>query len=73
MERNFVKKQIIFLLFFIQFCFLYSLPFTHYTSDYLRLRKESNLNSEIITVLEPKIGIEIIEKGNEASIDGITA
>lgn len=73
MERNFVKKQIIFLLFFIQFCFLYSLPFTHYTSDYLRLRKEANLNSEIITVLEPKIGIEIIEKGNEASIDGITA
>ncbi len=73
MERNFVKKQIIFSLFFIQFCFLYSLPFTHYTSDYLRLRKESNLNSEIITVLEPKIGIEIIEKGNEASIDGITA
>ena len=66
MERNFVKKQIIFSLFFIQFCFLYSLPFTHYTSDYLRLRKEANLNSEIITVLEPKIGIEIIEKGNEA-------
>ena len=68
-----MKKLIILSLLFIQLCFLYSLPFTHYTSDYLRLRKESNLNSEIITVLEPKMGIEIIEKGNKDSIDGITA
>ena len=52
MERNFVKKQIIFSLFFIQFCFLYSLPFTHYTSDYLRLRNKFNKILEEKNVFE---------------------
>lgn len=52
---------------------LYALPFTHYTSDYLRLRKDANLNSEIITVLEPNLGVEIIEYDKKATIDGITA
>ncbi len=54
-------------------CFSYALPFTHYTSDYLRLRKSENLDSEIITVLEPNLGIEVVEKGKNETIDGIKA
>ena len=53
--------------------FVYSLPYTHYTSDYLRIRKDSSLDSEIITVLEPNIGVEFVQKGKKDTIDGITA
>lgn len=52
---------------------IYALPFSHYTSDYLRLRSASNLNSKIVTVLEPNLGVEVIEKGGIETIDGITA
>ena len=60
-------------LFFVVSNFCYALPFTYYTSDFLRLRKDENLKSEIITVLEPNLGIEIIEKGKNETIDDITA
>lgn len=66
------KNCFICFLFFITF-FVYALPYTHYTTDYLRIRKDSNLNSEIITVLEPNMGMEFIQKGKKDTIDGITA
>lgn len=66
------KNCFICVLFFITFC-VYALPYTHYTTDYLRIRKDSNLNSEIITVLEPNMGMEFIQKGKKDTIDGITA
>ena len=68
-----MKTKLTLLIVFLLSAFSYALPFTHYTSDYLRLRKSENLKSEIITVLEPKLGIEIIEKGKKDTIDGITA
>ena len=67
------KIKISLFVFFIVSNFCYALPFTHYTSDFLRLRKDENLKSEIITVLEPNLGVEIIEKGKNETIDGITA
>lgn len=67
------KIKISLFVFFIVSTFCYALPFTHYTSDFLRLRKDENLKSEIITVLEPKLGVEIIEKGKNETIDGVTA
>ena len=67
------KIKICLFVFFIVSNFCYALPFTHYTSDFLRLRKDENLKSEIITVLEPNLGIEIIEKGKNETIDGIAA
>ena len=66
------KNYFICVLFFITF-FVYALPYTHYTSDYLRIRKDSSLDSEIITVLEPNIGVEFVQKGKKDTIDGITA
>ena len=69
--KNKIKKSLF--VFFIVSNFCYALPFTHYTSDFLRLRKDENLKSEIITVLEPNLGIEIIEKGKNETIDGIAA
>lgn len=67
-------KKICFIciLLFITFC-VYALPYTHYTCDYLRIRKDYNLNSEIISVLEPNMAVEIIAKGKKDTIDGITA
>ena len=44
---------------------MYSIPYTHYTSDYLRIRKDYNLNTQIITVLEPNMGVELVEKGKK--------
>ena len=67
------KIKISLFVFFIVSNFCYAMPFTHYTSDFLRLRKDENLKSEIITVLEPNLGIEIIEKGKNETIDGIAA
>ncbi len=67
------KIKISLFVFFIVSNFCYALPFTHYTSDFLRLRKDENLKSEVITVLEPNLGIEIIAKGKNETIDGITA
>ncbi len=69
--KNKIKISLFVLFLLSNIC--YALPFTHYTSDYLRLRKNDNLNSEIITVLEPDLGIEIIENGKNETIDGITA
>lgn len=50
-------KKILTCILFLVTSFLYSLPYTHYTSDYLRIRKNYNLNSQIITVLEPNMGV----------------
>lgn len=50
-----------------------ALPFTHYTSDYLRLRSEANISAQIITVLEPNLGVEIVERGRKETIDNISA
>ena len=66
------KIYFICVLLFLSF-FVYSLPYTHYTSDYLRIRKDSSLDAEIITVLEPNIGVEFVQKGKKDTIDGITA
>ena len=65
-----IKKFYLCILFFVT-SLLYSLPYTHYTSDYLRIRNDYNLNSQIITVLEPNMGVEIIAKGKKETIDGI--
>lgn len=65
-----IKKFYLCILFFVT-SLLYSLPYTHYTSDYLRIRNDNNLNSQIITVLEPNMGVEIIAKGKKETIDGI--
>lgn len=65
-----IKKLYLCILFFVT-SLLYSLPYTHYTSDYLRIRNDYNLNSQIITVLEPNMGVEIIAKGKKETIDGI--
>lgn len=67
------KIKICLFVFFVITNFSFALPFTHYTSDFLRLRKDENLKSEIITVLDPNLGIEIIEKGKKETIDDITA
>ena len=64
------KISFVLVLFFVE-CFMYSIPYTHYTSDYLRIRKDYNLNSQIITVLEPNMGVELVEKGKKDTIDGI--
>lgn len=66
------KISFVLVLFFVA-CFVYSIPYTHYTSDYLRIRKDYNLNSQIITVLEPNMGVELVEKGKKDTIDGITS
>ena len=68
-----MKKIIFVLVLFFVACFVYSIPYTHYTSDYLRIRKDYNLNSQIITVLEPNMGVELVEKGKKDTIDGITS
>ena len=62
MERNFVKKQIIFLLFFIQFCFLYSLPFTHYTSDYLREAIQNSNYADLAIKYAPGANFDVVTK-----------
>jgi hypothetical protein len=66
-----MKKITFVLVLFFVACFVYSIPYTHYTSDYLRIRKDYNLNSQIITVLEPNMGVELVEKGKKDTIDGI--
>ena len=68
-----MKKKFYLCILFLITSLLYSLPYTHYTSDYLRIRKDYNLNSQIITVLEPNMGVEIIAKGKKETIDGITS
>ena len=68
-----MKKIIFVLVLFFVACFVYSIPYTHYTSDYLRIRKDYDLNSQIITVLEPNMGVELVEKGKKDTIDGITS
>lgn len=66
-----MKKKFYLCILFLVTSLLYSLPYTHYTSDYLRIRNDYNLNSQIITVLEPNMGVEIIAKGKKDTIDGI--
>ena len=66
-----MKKKFYLCILFLVTSLLYSLPYTHYTSDYLRIRNDYNLNSQIITVLEPNMGVEIIAKGKKETIDGI--
>ena len=66
-----MKKKFYLCILFLITSLLYSLPYTHYTSDYLRIRNDYNLNSQIITVLEPNMGVEIIAKGKKETIDGI--
>ena len=51
-----MKKKFYLCILFLVTSLLYSLPYTHYTSDYLRIRNDYNLNSQIITVLEPNMG-----------------
>ena len=68
-----MKKKFYLCILFLVTSLLYSLPYTHYTSDYLRIRNDYNLNSQIITVLEPNMGVEIIAKGKKETIDGITS
>ena len=68
-----MKKVLIICCFSILIHSLFALPFTHYTSDYLRLRSDANLDAKIITVLDPDLGVELLEKGKADTIDGITA
>ncbi|MBQ7905421.1 MAG: SH3 domain-containing protein [Spirochaetaceae bacterium] len=68
-----MKKKFYLCILFLVTSLLYSLPYTHYTSDYLRIRNDYNLNSQIITVLEPNMGVEIIANGKKETIDGITS
>ena len=68
-----MKKKFYLCILFLVTSLLYSLPYTHYTSDYLRIRNDYNLNSQIITVLEPNMGVELVEKGKKDTIDGITS
>jgi hypothetical protein len=51
----------------------WGLPFTHYTVDSLRLRSSGSSTASIITVLQPLVGLEILEHGTAARIDGISA
>ena len=50
----------------------WGLPFTHFAAESLRLRSNGSNTASIITVLQPLVGLEIIEHGTSAKIDGIS-
>lgn len=49
---------------------LWALPFTHYTNDDVAIRKEPNINSAVIILLEKNIGVDIIETGMKDMMNG---
>ena len=51
----------------------WGLPFTHYAADSLRLRSSGSSTASIITILQPLLGLEILEHGTAAKIDGVSA
>ena len=74
MKKDHLKRKLIVTSLFNFFVsILYAMPFTHYTTDRLRLRSGDGLDSKIITVLEPNLGVEILEKGKKETIDNVSA
>ncbi|MBA4419308.1 MAG: hypothetical protein C0392_15600 [Syntrophus sp. (in: bacteria)] len=51
----------------------WGLPFTHYAADSLRLRSSGSSTASVTTVLQPLMGLEILERGTAARINGISA
>ncbi|MEL3909121.1 MAG: SH3 domain-containing protein [Treponemataceae bacterium] len=51
----------------------WTLPFTHYTTVNLRVRKAQSLQAAIVGVLEKNNGVEVLKVGKADKIDGKTA